>query len=310
MLTNVPSAESLNEIALRLHFNAWKRCVRLQSDFCEVYEIEGSPSAEGHAYTEEWGEYIGLAQSELGAICTTIQQSAELRLKAIICGTSPYLILLNNNVQFNKKDIDFSELRTLDAVDLPNAVRTLTEFSLPASYLVEYGKMRRLRNQVTHLGSHGRTMMPSEIIEILCRQYIALWPDGRWLNRRLLFDGNSARNFFHDNRYSCSESDIMAELPFTIELMDNATFKKSLGVSKGKLKGFCPRCMSARATKWDADGHATAHQTGKLTALCAMCEHDISLSIEPTSCDQCGAKTFAHIADEFDLICFRCGNGA
>jgi hypothetical protein len=306
MLTNIPSAEGLDEVALRLHFAAWKRSISLFSNFAEVYDIAGLPSVEDSIFKDEWKDYIKHAQPEISTICTTIQHSAELRLKSIICETSPFLLLLNSNAQFKKQDVDFSELRTLDAVDLPDAVRSLTKFALPASYLGEYGKMRRLRNKVIHLGLHQSMITPDEVIDILNKQYIALWPDGRWLYRRAHFDGNSARNFFHDNRYSSTESNVMAELPFTIALMDNATFKKSLGVPKGKLKGFCPICMDARATKWDATGHATAYHTGKGEAHCAMCEQDSVLSAETTPCDSCSAKTSAHI-DKFDTVCFGCG---
>lgn len=307
MLINVPSADGLNEIALRLHFDGWKRCLSLLSDFLEVYEIQGIPSEKDPFFLTEWEEYIDAAQSELAAICMTIQQSAELRLKSILCDVSPFLLLLNGSMKFGKDDIDFTQLRTLDAVDLPGAVRSLTKFHVPPSYLEEYGRMRSLRNQVVHLGAHPSKMTPTDIAKVLCKQYTALWPDGRWLHRRVKFDGNSARNFFHDNRYSSSESDVMAELPLTIDLMDGATFKRSFGVSKNKLTGFCPRCMAARASKWDAEGHATAYRTGKAAAFCAMCEQNLVLSVEVDTDQHCCEGALASIPDGEGPICFHCG---
>jgi hypothetical protein len=312
VLTNVPTVEDLDEMALRLYFDAWERSLTLLSDFAEVFAIGDAEPDDQNTYKAEWGEYVAHAQSEMGAICATIQQSAELRLKAIVCGTSPFLLLLNSAVSFKanqQHDLDFSELRTLDAVDLPNAVHTLTQFNLPDSYIEQYGNMRRLRNQVTHLGSHRGDLTPRRLIEILSQQYVSLWPGGRWLYRRVRFDGNSARNFFHDQRYSSVESNVMAELPYTIKLLGNSEFKKAFGIAKGKLKGFCPFCMDSRATKWDADGHATVYQTGSNTATCAMCERDLTLQITDEDCDRCGSKTYIEGDNSCSSLCLFCGHG-
>ncbi|MEQ8393606.1 hypothetical protein [Thalassobaculum sp.] len=206
-----------------------------------------------------------------------------------------------------QQDIDFSELRTLDAVDLPSAVRALTQFALPEAYIAHYSNMRRLRNQITHLGSHKAALTPRQLIEILSQQYISLWPDGRWLCRRVRFDGNSARRFFHDQRYSSVESNVMLELPYTIDLLKSTAFKKILGVSKAKLKGYCPVCLYNRATKWDVDGHATAYRTSANTAVCAMCEEKLVVKMVGKGCENCGAKTRAEF-DSHDPICFLCGH--
>ena len=309
LLINVPNSDDLNEMALRLYFDAWERSITLLSDFADVYEVSIDELDGQHSFKAEWEEYLTQAQSEMGAISVTIQHSAELRLKAIICGTSPFLLLLNGTVSFKasqKHDLDFSELRTLDAVDLPNAVRTLTQFVLPNSYIEHYGNMRRLRNQITHLGSHRGRLTPRQLIEILSQQYVSLWPDGRWLNRRVRFDGNSATRFFHDQSYSSVESAVMEELPYTIKLLDNSAFKKMLGTTKGKLRGFCPSCMYNRATKLEPYGHATAYRTGSTTATCVMCEEELTLQIANKGCESCGSKTCVESAF-YDPLCFYCG---
>lgn len=312
MLINVPSADGMDEVALRLHFDAWERTIKLIDDFADVFHIDFTEVSGDHPYKNEWIEYVGQAQAEMGALCANIQQAAELRLKSIICGTSPFLLLLNGGVSLKaskQNDIDFTEQRTLDAVDLPNAVRTLTKFELPDSYVEQYGIMRRLRNEVTHLGSHGGGLSPHKIIKLLIQQYLSLWQDGRWLYRRVRFDGNSASRFFYDQRWSSVESDVMAELPYTMSLFDNRTFKKAIGVAKGKLKGFCPHCMWARATKWDEDGHATAYQTDSTSARCAMCERILRLQTLRNGCNDCGSTTYVEKTDEFDALCFSCGCG-
>jgi len=310
LLINVPSTDNLDEMALRFYFDAWERIIRLLSDFTENYQIDVAEVESEHIHKEEWDEYIEQAQSEMGAIFALIQQSAELRLKAIICKTSPFLLLNGLSYKTSEQcDIDFTEQRTLDAVDLPSAVRTLTDFELPDKYLGQYASMRRLRNQYMHLGSHKGSLTHHQIVKILSEQYLSLWPGGRWLYRRVRFDGNSARRYFHDERYSSVQSNVMLELPCIIGVMDNAVFKKAIGCSKSKLNGYCPICMSALASKWDTDGHATAYRTGSDTAKCAMCETELTLKTSKQECF-CEGKLFVgHDPELYDPICFSCGLG-
>lgn len=314
MFVNVPDAEQLENTALRLYFDAWERTVNLFVDFCSVYAVEIEEVADDHTFSDEWAEYVDGAQAEMGAICAIIQQAAEIRLKSIICSVSPYLLLLNGEVPLKmaETDLDFTSLRTLDAVDLPRAVRTMTDFDLSDSYIQRYGELRKRRNQVTHLGAHQGGLSPPLLINFLGQQFLALWPDGRWLRRRVEFDGNSAQRFFHDGRYSSVETTVMDELPSTRALLDNATFKKAIGVSKSKLTGFCPDCVDAIARKTGIDPVATAYQTGETTALCAMCEVELQISMETDNCEQCGGIQIASVVSddpEPNVACYNCGDG-
>ena len=232
MFVNVPDAEQLENTALRLYFDAWERTVILYVDFCSVYPTPIDEVAGEHSFSEEWAEYLNGAQAEMGAICAIIQQAAEIRLKSIICSVSPYLLLLNSEIplKMTDTDLDFTSLRTLDAVDLPRAVRTMTDFDLSDSYIQRYGELRKRRNRVAHLGAHQGGLSPSLLIEFLGQQFLALWPDGRWLGRRVEFDGNSAQQFFHDGRYSSVETTVMVELPSTRALLDDATISSGLGL--------------------------------------------------------------------------------
>lgn len=312
MLQNVPDAQQLNSIALRLYFDAWERTVMLFFDFCEVFEIEIDEVTGQHNFSKEWDEYVAEAQAEMGAICALIQQAAEIRLKSIICSVSPYLLLLNGEVPLKATDtdLDFTSLRTLDAVDLPKAVRTLTDFHLSDAYIQEYGELRKRRNQVAHLGSHKGGLSPSILVDLLGQQFVSLWPDGRWLLRRTKYDGNSARRFFHDDRYSSVESTVMGELPYTMALLSNKTFKSALGVAKGKMSGFCPDCVQAIARKSGIKAVATAYQMSASKAFCLMCEVEITLTKSSNSCSDCGDTLDASTAADGDfqnIVCYRCG---
>ena len=311
MLVNVPDAEELNGIALRLYFDAWGRTVSLMSDFGMVFETVFDGNGKPQIYVDEWNDYLIQAQPEMGAICATIQHSAELRLKSIICQVSPYLLLLDGNFSFranSQNDIDFADQRTLDAVDLPRAVRTLTAFDIPDSYVESYGKLRQRRNRVTHLGTHEGGLTPNELVRIMGEQYVSLWPDGRWLVRRVQFDGNSATRFFHDGRYSSAHSTVMEELPYTMVLLDNGTFKKAFGISKGKLKGFCPGCVFNLASKVDFGREPTAYRTGKSSGKCAMCDRLLLIHKEDDECPSCQSHERVEGEGFQGSVCFSCGD--
>lgn len=308
MLKNIPSAASLNEMALRLYFDAWDRTIGMVFEFEQHFDIFGEVMNDEHQYWNEWLDYLEGAQSEMGAISATIQNSAELRLKSIICDVNPVLLILNGNISFKTKkgeDIDFANLRTLDAVDLLDAVKSMTDFEFPDTYVEQYGRMRRMRNRFTHLGSHEDGLTPRNLIEIMVHQYISLWPDGRWLFRRVCFDGSSAKRFFHDERHSSIVSNIMIEMDYNKDVINNFQFKKMFGYAKGKLKFFCTSCMSRRATKWHDGACPTVVQIGKNKFICLMCEDILNIIYSDEKCDSCKPRK-VNYPEDYD-VCFECG---
>jgi hypothetical protein len=308
MLINIPAAVDLNETALRLYFDAWDQALTIITNFKSIFESAPQPWDSSSPYLEEWCDYLDQAQSELGAIAATAQQSAEIRLKSIICETSPYLLLLRNDLKLKPSggDIDFADQRTLDAADLPAAVRTLTQFELSDAYVESYSELRRLRNKVMHTGLHQSQLEPQKLIQTLTEQYSSLWPDGKWLFRRVKFDGNSATSFFVDGRWSSTHTNVMEELSSTIALFDNALFKKCIGTSKSSLKGHCPVCKNQTASKIGNETVPTAARLKDDNAECYMCENELKLVTDTITCD-CESTVWATALSDCDPCCFKCG---
>ena len=232
MIINVPSAEGLNEIALRLYVSAWSALAKVYEDFAIHYEqnVGWSPDWPGNSWAQEWNDYIEVCQPDMHSICISIQQSNELALKARICGVSPYLLLIRSEARFSQavKDVDFSTLRTLDAVELPGAVNTLCKDTLSPQFIQSYDRIRSLRNQIAHLGVIGKNFYPLELLQLLVQQYCDIWPSRRWLKDRLDFTSNSRRGFFHDGTNTSASADVMHELPFTFGMLRPAEFKQLL----------------------------------------------------------------------------------
>jgi hypothetical protein len=123
MLTNIPTADGMEQIALRLYFTAWNHVITIIGEMLET-DVLSFSVAHGHIKPdgdniEDIDEYITRAQSDLQIAYTLIQQSQEISLKAKICEISPFLLLLGTDVRtWPSSDADFTRFRTLDAADL------------------------------------------------------------------------------------------------------------------------------------------------------------------------------------------------
>ncbi|PHQ99203.1 MAG: hypothetical protein COB39_04865 [Marinosulfonomonas sp.] len=120
VVTNIPTADSIQFLALKCYFSAWQQLMDIISDFTMAFD---DPIYE---WDEEWIEYLEFCQNDFEGIVYLISQANELALKSKLCSVSPYLLLLNADAKFSAKtdDVDFSELRTADAIDLPNLVNS------------------------------------------------------------------------------------------------------------------------------------------------------------------------------------------
>jgi hypothetical protein len=67
MIVNLPTPQSLDEVALRLYFSAWSSLIRIRADFEAVFEPGDDPRPTEADWGEEWSEYLDGYQPELQA---------------------------------------------------------------------------------------------------------------------------------------------------------------------------------------------------------------------------------------------------
>ena len=84
MIINLPTPQSLDDVALRLYFSAWSSLIGIRSDFDAVFEPGSDPRPSESHWRDEWQEYLQGYQPELQAVSSFVQQSSELALKAKI----------------------------------------------------------------------------------------------------------------------------------------------------------------------------------------------------------------------------------
>lgn len=312
MIVNIPSPHSLNHVALRLYFYAWSSLITIAHDFDEMYDIQNGNRERLEKWASEWSEYIGRSQPELELVCTVIQQSNELALKSKISEVSPYLLLLKNDSKFStaEKDVDFTELRTLDAVDLPGVVNTFCPDKLSAKFIQTYNDIRALRNKIAHLGHSAKPFSIEQLLGVLAFQFAVLWPGRPWLNDFLEFEGSDRLSFF-------SESEMAAQAPAFYKWRDSKSvfskkeFSKIFGCEKSQLKYICFVCFNhARGNYFDLqeDECRTAYLKHSSDELhCLMCNEDYKLL-----CHKCGKSgcpsTLSAAMAAGHFFCPSCGN--
>lgn len=315
MIINLPTSDALNTTAVKLYFRAWHGIVGMLHDFDQSYEgpVSNWVAPVDDLFAEERSDYLEGAQEDLHATLSIIQQSNELALKARIAAVSPYLLLLNNEMAFSTvgKDTEFASLRTLDAVDLPRAVNTLTDSPVSATYVQRYTELRVQRNQYTHLGDTSVVLDPIKMAAAMVDQYLELWPDRPWMRDRV--ESTHGREGFFDGKHWSPRQEIMFLLDYDCALIPAAGFKKLFSVKKAAVKFGCHQCQDDWAVRRNGPGLAeapTAFYEGKKKVMhCLICDADFAAVAKLCNADECDGKFAADEEAEFGAgQCFSCGS--
>lgn len=312
MITNLPTQESLNNVALRTYFRAWNSLVEIWTDFSCFFGHGFDVKTATQEWRDEWHEYLGEAQSDLQSICALLQQSTELALKARVCAVNPYLLLLDTGLKLSAapKQIDFSELRTLDAVDLPGAVNTLTDRPVSDDFIGKYTELRSLRNKITHLGEASSSFSPEEVMRLAVLFYLNLWPERKWLADRMNFAAQTRKAWLHEGKYTSVVMEVLQEWPVVSSLLNKGEFKKLFGQEKSKRRFLCHHCVYEGETRYavlEKPGCGTAYLDASGNSVtCVMCHG--TFAVERRKCTYCAGNVIGAHSDDWEGYCHTCGS--
>ncbi|OYU76060.1 MAG: hypothetical protein CFE32_11795 [Alphaproteobacteria bacterium PA3] len=311
MIINLPTYESLKNLALRTYFRAWNDLIDVWCHFAWRQNGNNDVLEAIKDWPEEWKEYLVRTQPDLQAISSLLQQSMELALKARVCAVSPYLLLLNAEMKFSTsaKQIDFSDLRTLDAVDLPSAVNTLTDCPLSDEFIGLFTNLRSLRNKVMHLGEASVTLKAEAVLRQAVSLYINLWPERHWLSDKLVHAAQTRHASLHDGKYTSTHTDILSAWPVEVVLFKKGEFKKLFGHEKSKRRYLCHCCIYEGDTRF-ADlaksECATAFLNDAGNAVsCILCGE--AFVVERRNCNFCEGNVLGANTDDWVGYCHSCG---
>ncbi|WP_299655355.1 hypothetical protein [uncultured Jannaschia sp.] len=304
MITNIPSSQDLTRSALTSFFAAWHSLIQLFHDFNRTYDLDDPQ------WAEELQDYYEHCQAELETIYALAAQASELALKARICDVSPYLLLLGNGTSFGEAtgDTDFSELRTIDAVDLPNAVNAICSEKLSDSFKQRFTEVRKLRNKIAHLGAAGKTSDPRDILKLLIEQYCELWPKSKFLKLWIEYIGSRRYSYFHDGKWCSAEMEFSEVYETCFSLLSKRQFEKLVGFKKSQRRYICYKCIySGGLNRHDMYSDLlTAYLTQENVLTCQLC--DECSDVDRKACSQDGCKGNVISIDEpFSDHCHTCG---
>jgi hypothetical protein len=330
VIENVPKAEELRIVSLRLYFKAWAEITEIVTEWMQSGDLLALDSGElltpewspdkGHFYldlaesqqrevTLAWRKYIEAAQSDLQGIYTLIQQSQEIGLKARICEVSPYLLLKRTDVKPSEANIwDFTDFPTIDATELIRVHNTFCSTVLSKDFLTQYDEIRRNRNKIYHLGIYRRSIDPRLIFDLLQTHYVELYPGRRWMEDRLHFAtlhrwANYANDDFNER------TALFQDLWHLLPGLSNSQFKWLMRHDRHEQRYIC-HCCAADAGLGESEPYAndvpTAYRIDEaLQVRCVIC--DKVYAMKSGNCPRkCGCELLS-AETESDGACMQCG---
>lgn len=308
MIINLPTFESLNASALKAHFAACEILFEVIYSFNDFHrEVNDESEA---TWSHEWNEYLQGSRYELESIFTNLAQANELGLRAKICAVSPYLLLLNSENRFKKdgSDVDFTELRTIDAVDLPRCVNSICDEKLGDRFLSDFNEIRSSRNKIMHLGGIESEFDHERIISMLCNQYGQLWNGKKWLPNWIEFASKKRVSHFYDYKNYTEYTDVMSLIPDIVDSLKKSEFKLLFGFPKSKRRYICHSCCDAACIERHGaylGDYRTAYLADESTLHCAMCDQDFTVGRKQCEKDDCSGDVILS-QERYGPVCCTC----
>lgn len=309
MIENIPDTADFDRAAKASFFAGWNELMHILADF----EMCFMPNDDGtDAWSEEREEYVQNCQAELAKIISDAAQANELALKSRICEVSPYLLILGNEPKFKmtQDSLDFSELRTVDAVDLPVMVNTVCSDKLPTKFHERYSKMRKLRNRFTHQGAVGTALEPDVLASLLAEQYADLWPQRRFLRDWFEYLSSTRFSFFHDGKRSSAGMELIDMLELFFKTLKNGQIKALTGYAKNSRRYACGECYYDEAIEnigFAMGGVRTAYLVDETTLHCHLCDRKFPVIRKDCPEHECKGNVIGTEAKDCGM-CLTCGS--
>lgn len=324
MIINVPTAEELRTISLRLYFKAWVETAEIVIEWYEhsgLLELPKWLPDEGR-YVDDpkpdmdgaWGAYLQAAQSDLQSIYTLTQQSQEIGIKALICEVSPYLLLKGKEAKAaipGNSAFDFTDFPTIDAADLIKVHNIFCNRVITPEFQAQVDDIRRSRNKIYHLGIYRREIDPGAMIDVLLSQYRELYPGRRWLADRNHYATLHRWSFadFDSGEWS-PKTEVFNELWHLIPVLPEVQFRTVMQHDLNQERLICHSC-AAEANLGEREPYPhdvpTAYRIGDTLQLhCAMCDRIYNMRTEACTHEGCQSElTSAELGS--DGRCVICG---
>lgn len=284
MIVGVPDHHTLHETATGWMNLAWGIAIKEAEDFQETeFLYDGIASEHGNniaqkAIAKHWQAKQLLLKNAL----SLLQQSLEIFLKTRIAEVSPYLLIVGAPSTWPSPDatgcVDFSNFRTLDAVQLCRVVNIASRAPLSDQFVQFYDRLRQSRNKIIHLDAASiKIELKTIIVDILTAQKF-MFPDTRWNTFRNQYlisteEYHDKENLFTGEDYTTNV--MIAETRAVINELEADDLKKFLYFDKGRPSYRCPYCLAKR--EGIDDECEFAQLTANTTMRCVVCLSSYSI---------------------------------
>jgi hypothetical protein len=256
MIVGVPDHHILKETAIGWMNLAWDSAIDEARQFqdaeflYEDIEKEHGADVAKAAIEKHWRA----KQLLLNNAFSLLQQCLEIALKAKIAEVSPFLLIAGDPRTWPKaKDgtniIDFSNFRTIDAVQLCGAVNTVSATPLSKEFTEFYDRLRQSRNKIAHLNASAIIIeVKSLLVDILTAQK-HLFPDVRWTTFRNDYLRSTEQFDDKDNLFSGDDytPDVMArEVHTALQALDSDHLQEFFIFDDSEEAYRCPHCLAGR----------------------------------------------------------------
>ncbi|WP_107677988.1 hypothetical protein [Agrobacterium sp. LAD9] len=305
-ITNIPTADHFEQAAKTAFFAGWNDLLHLISDFEHHRERD-------YSAVDDWEierkRYYDHCKVELEKICSWAGQATELALKSKICAVSPYLLLLGTDPRFKASggDIDFTDLRTLDATDLVTTVNSVCPKAMSPQFTERFNRLRQWRNKIVHQGTSNAIFQPKQMAELLANQYAELWPEKQFLSDWMAYISGTRFSFFHDGDWSTPHMELAEMLDCFYETLGSGQIEALTGRKKGARRYVCHECYYEGSLGRGAVSESefrTAFLISQTKLRCLLCHDDYT--VERRMCRSCEGDVIS-TSDDFGGNCHTCG---
>ena len=204
-------------------------------------------------------EYWKSEQTSLGTAIILVHQGTEFLLKARITATSPYLLIASSPRDWprasDKKDIPFSDFRTIQAQELVKVHDTVYPDKLPGDFKQIFDDLRAIRNKLMHTVDKDVATSAKEVLQYILHVSNYLLGQQIWIRTREihLFNTPHGRLFESDFGSGYATLRLSNEIQKAIKILDHKTVLNHFGLRKRQMSYYCPFCIWSVRNSMEAE---------------------------------------------------------
>lgn len=276
MITGVPSFAELSETAANWMNLAWSLTIECLSDVEQWRRYQKDGGLDPDALLRQEAKQIRAQRYRITNGFSLHQQSLELFLKARIAEVSPFLLISGDQRTWPKpkpnENLDFTELRTIDATELCKVVNTVSATPVSSDFVQLFDDLRKQRNKIIHLDTGNVVFQSTAILLNILKTHRELFPNELWQQFRTshLQPRPPSDDDDIDYDFDFSHNSLMNEIAILLENLEPALLRKFLGVNTRREFIECPTCKSW-ATKYYGGSTRFAQISADGSVYCVAC---------------------------------------